>query len=55
MSDIVTLCITLRTVHAATHCTKHLLDLNSSLEFNLFGEPMVVKPRDAVRSYFCSG
>ena len=23
--------------------------------FNLFGEPMVVKPRDAVRSYFCSG
>jgi len=23
--------------------------------FNLFGEPMVVRPRDAVRSYFCSG
>jgi hypothetical protein len=23
--------------------------------FNLFGEPLVVKPRDAVRSYFCSG
>jgi carbamoyltransferase len=23
--------------------------------FNLFGEPMVVSPRDAVRSYFCSG
>lgn len=23
--------------------------------FNLFGEPLVVRPRDAVRSYFCSG
>jgi len=23
--------------------------------FNLFGEPLVVGPRDAVRSYFCSG
>lgn len=23
--------------------------------FNLFGEPLVIKPRDAVRSYFCSG
>jgi carbamoyltransferase len=23
--------------------------------FNLFGEPLVVNPRDAVRSYFCSG
>ncbi len=23
--------------------------------FNLFGEPLVVEPRDAVRSYFCSG
>jgi carbamoyltransferase len=23
--------------------------------FNLFGEPLVVKSRDAVRSYFCSG
>jgi carbamoyltransferase len=23
--------------------------------FNLFGEPMVVTPRDAIRSYFCSG
>ncbi len=23
--------------------------------FNLFGEPLVVAPRDAVRSYFCSG
>jgi len=23
--------------------------------FNLFGEPLVVMPRDAVRSYFCSG
>ncbi len=23
--------------------------------FNLFGEPLVVKPRDALRSYFCSG
>ncbi len=23
--------------------------------FNLFGEPLVAKPRDAVRSYFCSG
>jgi len=23
--------------------------------FNLFGEPLVMKPRDAVRSYFCSG
>lgn len=23
--------------------------------FNLFGEPLVVQPRDAVRSYFCSG
>jgi carbamoyltransferase len=23
--------------------------------FNLFGEPLVVNPRDAIRSYFCSG
>ena len=23
--------------------------------FNLFGEPLVLTPRDAVRSYFCSG
>ncbi len=23
--------------------------------FNMFGEPLVIKPRDAVRSYFCSG
>lgn len=23
--------------------------------FNLFGEPLVMKPREAVRSYFCSG
>jgi len=23
--------------------------------FNLFGEPLVVSPRDAIRSYFCSG
>ena len=23
--------------------------------FNLFGEPLVVTPRDAVRSYYCSG
>jgi carbamoyltransferase len=23
--------------------------------FNLFGEPLVVSPRDAARSYFCSG
>ena len=23
--------------------------------FNLFGEPLVITPRDAVRSYFCSG
>jgi hypothetical protein len=23
--------------------------------FNLFGEPLVVKPRDAVRSFFCFG
>lgn len=23
--------------------------------FNLFGEPLVTTPRDAVRSYFCSG
>ena len=23
--------------------------------FNMFGEPLVMKPRDAVRSYFCSG
>lgn len=23
--------------------------------FNLFGEPLVVTPRQAVRSYFCSG
>jgi carbamoyltransferase len=23
--------------------------------FNLFGEPLVIRPRDAVRSYFCSG
>jgi len=27
--------------------------LNTS--FNLFGEPLVVSPRDALRSYFCSG
>ena len=27
--------------------------LNTS--FNLFGEPLVVQPRDAIRSYFCSG
>ena len=27
--------------------------LNAS--FNLFGEPLVVSPRDAMRSYFCSG
>jgi carbamoyltransferase len=27
--------------------------LNTS--FNLFGEPLVVAPRDAMRSYFCSG
>jgi len=23
--------------------------------FNLFGEPLVLTPRDAVRSFFCSG
>ena len=23
--------------------------------FNLFGEPLVITPRDAVRSFFCSG
>jgi carbamoyltransferase len=23
--------------------------------FNLFGEPLVIRPRDAIRSYFCSG
>jgi carbamoyltransferase len=23
--------------------------------FNLFGEPLVITPRDAVRSYYCSG
>ncbi len=23
--------------------------------FNLFGEPLVIKPRDALRSYYCSG
>jgi carbamoyltransferase len=23
--------------------------------FNLFGEPLVCSPRDAVRSFFCSG
>jgi len=23
--------------------------------FNLFGEPLVASPRDAIRSYFCSG
>ena len=23
--------------------------------FNLFGDPLVVGPRDAIRSYFCSG
>jgi predicted NodU family carbamoyl transferase len=23
--------------------------------FNLFGEPLVVNPRDSIRSYFCSG
>lgn len=27
--------------------------LNTS--FNLFGEPLVITPRDALRSYFCSG
>ena len=23
--------------------------------FNLFGEPLVISPRDAIRSFFCSG
>jgi carbamoyltransferase len=23
--------------------------------FNLFSEPLVITPRDAIRSYFCSG
>ncbi|HET6930920.1 MAG TPA: carbamoyltransferase C-terminal domain-containing protein, partial [Candidatus Acidoferrum sp.] len=23
--------------------------------FNLFGEPLVINPRDALRSYYCSG
>jgi carbamoyltransferase len=27
--------------------------LNTS--FNLFGEPLVLSPRHAIRSYFCSG
>ena len=26
-----------------------------AIRFCLFGEPLVVSPRDAVRSYFCSG
>ena len=29
--------------------------LLANTSFNLFGEPLVIRPRDAVRSYFCSG
>ena len=32
-----------------------LLPLLVNASFNLFGEPLVITPRDAVRSYFCSG
>lgn len=34
------------------HATAPML-VNTS--FNLFGDPLVVTPRDAIRSYFCSG
>jgi carbamoyltransferase len=34
-------------------CAPAPMLLNSS--FNLFREPLVVTPRDALRSYFCSG
>jgi carbamoyltransferase len=34
-------------------CSPAPILLNTS--FNLFGEPLVVTPRDAIRSYFCSG
>ncbi|MFZ3212516.1 MAG: carbamoyltransferase C-terminal domain-containing protein [Terriglobales bacterium] len=29
--------------------------LLGNASFNLFGEPLVVSPRDAVRSFYCSG
>jgi predicted NodU family carbamoyl transferase len=32
---------------------RYALLVNAS--FNLFGEPLLIAPRDAVRSYFCSG
>ncbi len=38
--------------HAGQNAPAPML-VNTS--FNLFGEPLVVTPRDAVRSYFCSG
>jgi carbamoyltransferase len=38
--------------HAGENAPAPIL-VNTS--FNLFGEPLVVTPRDAVRSYFCSG
>jgi carbamoyltransferase len=38
--------------HFGEHAKAPML-VNTS--FNLFGEPLVVKPREALRSYFCSG
>ena len=35
--------------------TKAPAPLLVNTSFNLFGEPLVIAPRDAVRSYFCSG
>lgn len=34
---------------------KGLAPILINTSFNLFGEPLVITPRDAVRSYFCSG
>jgi carbamoyltransferase len=34
---------------------KGLAPMLVNTSFNLFAEPLVVRPRDAVRSYFCSG
>ncbi len=34
---------------------KGLAPILTNTSFNLFGEPLVITPRDAVRSYFCSG
>ena len=56
-------------LHAVEHSTNPLLwkpleplrtdrfpaPMLVNTSFNLFGEPLVVSPRDAVRSYFCFG